>query len=200
MTAVDATYPKSLPLWLAEGHEFENTPLTDDVRWEQGEDRDRQIYTWAPQIASVAALYTQAQYDRWIEFYEDELKAGTKKFATQVAHQSGGIVEWWVVQIVAPPREETLNRSTAASGNLYRVSMQLLMLDGPFADHQPSTLRGRLSMKLSLKAVSNVGDGVLRGRISITTNARLRSAIPTRITEAGADRVTEGGEVRSMES
>jgi hypothetical protein len=197
---VDATYPGELPLWLAEGHGFENTPLTDDVRWEQGEDRDRQIYTWAPQIASVSALYTQEQYDRWVDFYEEELKAGTKTFATRVAHQAGGIVEWWKAQIVAPPREETLNRAAGTGGNLYRVSMQLLLLDGPYEDHTPSTLRGRARMKVSLKAVSNVGDGVLRARGSMATHAYWRSVIATRITEGGADRVTEDGQIRGLES
>lgn len=122
--------PESLGAWLLAGHAFDAYPLTEDVQWERGEDRPRQLYRSAPQIASVSALWTQAQYDAWVDFYEDDLEAGALSFYANVKSQTGDDLAEWLVQIVTPPLESTQNRGPGGD-NRYRVSMQLLMLEGP---------------------------------------------------------------------
>ncbi len=126
------TMPEALGAWLLAGHAFDAVPLTEDVRWERGEDRMRQMYRSAPQIASVSALWAQDLYDTWVEFYEDTLGAGALSFYARVKSQTGDALVWWLAQIVAPPLESTQNRG-AGGLNRYRVSMQLLLLEGPFA-------------------------------------------------------------------
>lgn len=133
MTAI--VMPGELGAWLLEGHAFDATPITEDVQWERGEDRPRQMYRSAPQIASVSALWAQSLFDTWVDFYEDDLLAGVESFWTRVKSQTEDALTWWLVQIVAPPLESTQARGSGRD-NRYRVSMQLLMLDGPYASPQ----------------------------------------------------------------
>lgn len=134
--AADITYPAELGVWLLEGHAFDAVPLTEDMRFERGEDRVRQLYRSVPQIASVSALFSQTLYDRWVEFYEDELYAGTQSFNVRVKSQVADTLAWWTAQIIAPPQETV---QAAARGLLYRVSLQLLLLDGPRDEADPTS-------------------------------------------------------------
>lgn len=175
--SADIRLPGALGAWLLEGHAFDAVPLTEDVRWERGEDRIRQLYRTIPQIASVSALWTQAQYDRWVVFWEDETEAGTRSFDCQVKSQTGDALAWWTVQAVAPPQENTLQRGRPGL-NRYRVSMQLLLLDGPADSRTAPTLRGSAETTTRLTALLG-NDVALRGLAASTTLLKARATQPT---------------------
>lgn len=169
--AAEFRYPVELPAWLLDGHQYEATPLTEDAEFEQGEERVRQIYTWAPQVANVSALFTQAHYDRWFTFFETELFAGTRQFDAPFESQTSRSTEWWTVQILEVPREQVV------SADLTRVTARLLMLDGPFARPEAVPLLGRSQVVTVLTGRLDA-DLALRGRSMVTTVLTGRSGVP----------------------
>ena len=192
-------YPAELPVWLLAGHAFDAVGITDDAEMDAGEDLARQIYTWVPKIANVGTIVTQAQFDEFDRWYEQDILAGALPFDTLVATEGGppnGTKSWWVAQFIAPYKWEAMHRG------YYRVTAQLL-LEGPFAETivrtEPS-LRARLAATTELVArVTSVES--LRARIAATTLLSGWLGDPEgRITEEDEDRITEDGETRMLEA
>jgi hypothetical protein len=191
----DHAYPNELPDWLLDGHAFDAVGVTDDAAMDQGEDLMRQVYTWVPKIANVSTTITQAHFDRFFGFYEDELLAGTRRFDTKVAAEGGRGPEWWVAQYIAPPQWEARE-----GGWLYTVRAQLLLLDGPYSLRLAPSLRARLGVVTQLEARLDA-EVVLRAQMAVVTSmSGFLGDVPLRITEDGTDRITEDGAARSLES
>ena len=121
----DPTYPTTLPVWLHDGHAFEAVPFTNDTRPERGEDRIRQVFRSAPQIAIVSALYTQDEYDDWCEFFEDTLQVGARWFIAPMKSQTANELVYWRAMIVGQPTEDVLHLGR------YRISLRLLVIPAP---------------------------------------------------------------------
>jgi hypothetical protein len=166
-----------------------------------GEDLARQIYTWVPKIANVGTILTQVQFDAFDTWYEQDIQAGALHFDTLVAQEGGppkGGKSWWVGQFIAPYRWEAMHRG------YYRVTAQLLLLDGPYdADTvirtEPS-LRARMAAATEFVARVTAAE-TLRARMAATTALTGFLGDPeTRITEEDEDRITEDGITRLLES
>lgn len=168
----DIGYPRELPHLLATNHSRQSERFVEETRWEKGEDRDRQLYRSVPQIASVSALYNQSQYNRWCDFWEDELEAGTRSFDIRLAHIAGGLVHWWTVQAVSSPKEVTLEKSVRGTGNFYRVSFDVILLGGPSLTRIAPTMRGLMETDTKLLSRAPDWTGVFRG-LSLNTNTLL---------------------------
>lgn len=145
----------------------------EPVAFERGEDRQRTRYTVNPRIASISTLLTQAQYDRFVAFVEDELWAGARRFDVRVATEGGVRAghSWWAAQFVGPPREVPRARGW------WEVSAELLLLDGPHATRTAPGLRGQATLATALVA-QPVVDSMLRGQATLTTTLRGRFGVP----------------------
>jgi hypothetical protein len=122
----DHAYPRSLPLWKTEGHEFSAVPRVEVTEFDQGEDRHREIRTFSPWIVRVSSLYKQAQFNRFHTWFEDDLQGGTQLFDTKVAGLQGNFTQWWQARFIGPYRFEALN------GSLFVVTAEIILLDGPY--------------------------------------------------------------------
>jgi hypothetical protein len=154
-------YPGEIPNWWAEGHAFEDLGVADPVPFERGEDRQRRRFTWAPQIVAVSTRFTQAEFDRFDEWYEQDLQAGAQRFDARVAAQGGDAVAWWAAQFVGP-------YTVTAQRARYLVQAQLLLLDGPYDERTAPSLQG-LSEQVTLHPGRFLVDALLRGLASQVT-------------------------------
>lgn len=211
----DHRYPGGLPAFKVAGHGFSHIGVAEDIEFERGEDRGRQIYTVNPQLVAVATRLTQAQFDRLGEWFENDLLAGASRFDAQVAEQGGSpgaFTAWWQAQFVGPYRWE------ARSGGRYEVTAELLLLDGPYATRVAPTLRGSMTLRTRLTA-RLVNDGVLRGSMTLSTRLTASPTLPTlrgsmtlttrltaflgdttdRLLEDGQGRLNEPGVARTTE-
>jgi hypothetical protein len=168
----DHAWPRELPAFLLAGHGFADQGITDEpVQYERGEDRQRQRWTFNPLVASVGCTLKQAHFDRFVTWYEDELIAGSKRFDVRVAEQGGvRTAEWWAAQFIGPPRCEVITKETS-TGHYWRVSAELLLLDGPYATRTAPGLRGLSTFvtRLYAKQASNTA---LRGLSTFTTELK----------------------------
>jgi hypothetical protein len=206
-------WPGELPGLLVEGHAFADQGITDEpVAFERGEDRQRVIYTFNPQLVSVATRLTQTQFDRFVDFYEDELHAGAQQFDVLVAEQGGGADgAWWQAQFVGPPRFD-------AQRGRWMVSAELLLRDGPYDSRTAPSLRG-LATQVTQLIAQPAMDSVLRGLATQTTVLHGRPTLPALrglatqtteltgflgdedalLTEGGSAYETEGGDAFAPE-
>lgn len=208
----DHRYPGELPPFFATGHSFEHIGVAEDVAFERGEDRSRQIYTFNPQLVNITTELTQAQFDVFDAWFENDLCAGACRFDVLVASQGGTGVSWWTSQFVETYKWE-------AFGWYYAVTARLLLLDGPYASRVDPTLRGAMTLSTGLAALSASGS-VLRGLMDLTTTLSAQPVLPTlrgrvdlttttlsgflgnsndRRVEDGQGRTTEHGEARTTE-
>jgi hypothetical protein len=211
---LDHAWPPDLPTFRADGHAFSDTGVAGKpFAFERGEDRQRTSYTVNPQLVSVSARYTQAQYDRYEAFCEDELPAAAGRFDVRVAQQGAVGVAWWSAQFVGTPRE------TALKGGRWLVEAELLLTDGPHATRTAPGLRAALVTTTALRSVAEV-DPNMRDTVGLDTalsgyfTAQIVHALlaldteltghfdsaAERVLESGAARVTEGGVARVLES
>jgi hypothetical protein len=135
---------------LIAGHAFADVGVAEEAQFEQGEDRARQVVTWAPQLVQVSTRLTQAQYDRFVEWFEEDLSAGTLRFDAPVAAQGGvtgeiDAVAWWEAQFVGPPRAE-------AQGPRWLVTAELVLLDGPYSSRTAPGLLASLTARGQARA------------------------------------------------
>lgn len=165
-------YPGGLPHFLRAVHNFEHIGVAEDIAFERGEDRSRQLYTFNPQLVSVSTLLTQAEFTTFDAWYEDDLRAGAVRFDVQVMSQGGHTQPWWAAQFVGP------YRWAARRVNLYDVTAELLLLDGPYATRTAPGLRGSMTLTTRLVAAMVV-DSVLRGSMTLTTTLQARPSLPT---------------------
>lgn len=211
----DHRYPGELPTFKAAGHAFSDQGVAEDIAFEQGEDRSRQVYSFNAQLVSVSTRLTQVQFDRFSEWYEDDLRAGTLRFDAQVAQQGGSpgaFTAWWEAQFVGPYRFQ------ARSGR-FEVTAELLLLDGPHATRTAPSLRASTPAYHRVVAMPVV-DTVLRASTPVAAsveaivpppvlyantpiNAEVIAILPdddaARLLEDGAARTTEGGDARRTE-
>jgi hypothetical protein len=122
----DHAYPAELPCWLLAGHELTAGERIAVTAYDQGEDRHREIRTFTPYLATVSTFLTQAQFDRFDEWYEADLKAGAERFDTKVMSLEGFQGQWWQAQFLGPYRYE------AQHLDRFIVSADLILLDGPY--------------------------------------------------------------------
>ena len=168
----DHRWPSELPALLLAGHAFQDQGVTEEpVAFERGEDRQRPRYTFNPLIVSVGTVLNQAQFDRFCDWYEDELQAGGRAFDVRVAKQGGARTarEWWAAQFVGPPRYEAKHRG------FWRVTAELLLRDGPYDTRTAPTLRGLVASTSQLIAAPVI-DTVLRGLVASTSELTGRPA------------------------
>jgi hypothetical protein len=176
----DHAWPGELPAFLLlAGHSFEDVGITEEpAQFERGEDRQRQRWTFNPLIASVKTTLKQAQYDRFVTWYEDELRAGAARFDVRVSEQGGNrTAEWWAAQFVGPPRHEVISRETVA-GHLWRISVELLLIEGPYATRTAPTLRG-LAVQMQQLIAQPIVDTLLRGLATQSNTLLGRPSLPT---------------------
>jgi hypothetical protein len=214
----DHAWPVELPM-LLDGHAFADEGIAEDVPFEQGEDRSRQRWTFNPQLVTVSTRFTQAEFDRFVEWFETDLQAGSLRFDARVAAQGGVTgqeVAWWEAQWVKGDEPYRAQHVRAR----WLVSGELLLLDGPYATRTAPSLRARLYAHAKLFARPTV-DTVLRARLYATFETRGRFIAPPlrarleasteitgyfgegtqgRVTEFGEQRLTEGGDTRITES
>jgi hypothetical protein len=120
-------YPGGVPLWALAGHELTAGERVETVQFEQGEDRLREIRTFTPWMATVATKWlTQAQFDIFAAWFDAEVEGGARRFDCPIASMEGDGVQWWEAQFVGPYRYE-------ARSARYRISAELVLLDGPYA-------------------------------------------------------------------
>lgn len=196
-------YPSDLPAWLIAGHAFDSVGIAEETPMERGEDLARQLYTWAPTLVSVATFLEQSQFDRFSEWFERDLRAGTRRFDVRVAAQGGEGLAWWTAQFVAPYRWEAvlMPREAQTLENRYRVSAQLLLLDGPHATRISPSLRGIGRVETTLLARAPAAF-TLRGLARTVTELRAVSIVEASsfITEDGDDLLAESGDTLETEA
>jgi hypothetical protein len=174
----DHAWPGELPPLRLAGHVLADVGVGGEpVAFERGEDRQRTRYTVNPRLATVSTLLTQAQYDRFVDFVENELWAAARRFDVRVATE-GGVragLSWWSAQFVGPPRE--VPRGSIGRGVRWEVFAELLLLDGPYATRTAPSLRGQALLTTALVA-QPVVDSMLRGRATLTTTLHGRPTVP----------------------
>jgi hypothetical protein len=134
-------YPAECPALLLDEHQLGAGERVEPAAYEQGEDRHREIRTFTPWLASVAARMTQAEFDRFSDWVDDELRAGTLPFDIQVHSLVGAGGQWWQARFV-PSSDQGPYRYEARSGPRYLVSASLILLDGPYDTRTEPGLRG----------------------------------------------------------
>jgi hypothetical protein len=122
----DHAYPAELPCWLLAGHELTAGERIATTAYDQGEDRHREIRTFTPYLATVSTFLTQEQFDRFDEWFEADIKAGSERFDTKVMSLEGFAGQWWQAQFLGPYRYE------AQHLDRFIVSADLILLDGPY--------------------------------------------------------------------
>jgi hypothetical protein len=122
----DHAYPAELPCWLLEGHELTAGERIAVTAYDQGEDRHREIRTFTPYLATVSTFLTQTQFDRFDEWYESDIQAGSLRFDTKVMSLEGFPGQWWQAQFLGSYRYE------AQHLDRFIVSADLILLDGPY--------------------------------------------------------------------
>jgi hypothetical protein len=120
-------FPDGVPLWALAGHTLSTGDGVEVTEYEQGEDRHREVFTFKPWLASVATKWlTQAQFDAFDAWFGSELEAGARNFDCPLHSLEGVGVQWWEAKFVGPYRWE-------ARSARYRITAELIMLDGPYA-------------------------------------------------------------------
>lgn len=122
----DNTYPAVLPNWLLDGHELTAGERVAPTQYEQGEDRQREIRTFTPYLVSVSTFLEQEEFDRFSEWYENDIQGGTLLFDTQVASFDGIGKQWWQARFLGSYRAEPQHLDR------FIVSAELILLDGPY--------------------------------------------------------------------
>jgi hypothetical protein len=154
----DHAYPAELPCWLLEGHELTAGERIAVTPYDQGEDRHREIRTFTPYLATVSTFLTQAQFDRFDEWFEADIKAGAERFDTKVMSLEGLPGQWWQAQFLGPYRYE------AQHLDRFIVSADLILLDGPY--NSEGSPGGRTAPSLSGRSI---GDSEARATFAAGT-------------------------------
>ena len=129
---VDIVIPSALPRPLADGHRYRPVDPALTVPKDQGELRRLPRYTAVPRQLALVWRFTQAEFDTFWDWYEDDLDAGARRFDVFVGRQGGGAIDgtapgtWHTAQFVQPPQHEPL------AGGRWRVQAQLLCIGDPF--------------------------------------------------------------------
>lgn len=122
------------PCWLLAGHELTAGERIAVTPFDQGEDRQREIRTFTPYLASVSAFMTQEEFDLFDEWYEVNIRGGVDLFDTKVMSLVGAGEQWWQARFVGPYRYEGQYRDR------FIVTAELILLDGPYdAGYDPGT-------------------------------------------------------------
>jgi len=181
----DHSYPSELRTFQLLGYSFADQGVTEDIAFEQGEDRAQPIYSFNTQLVAVSTMMNQGQFDRFVEWYEDDLQAGAARFDARLTAQGGLGMAWWEAQFVGVWRAEASGRGH------FEVTAELLLLDGPYATRTAPSLRATAPIRLNT-TVSPIVDGVLRARspIGLTSTGRLslaglRATAPIALTTTG---------------
>jgi hypothetical protein len=207
-------YPGDVPAVRQEGHAFDDIGAAEDVPFERGEDRARRLYTVPLQVVSVSTkALTQAQFDSFSRWYEDDLRAGSQRFDLLVAGQGGTAPAWWAAQLVGRARYR------ATSGR-YVVTAQLLLVDGPYDTRTAPGMHGLMSQLAQHRALM-AADVLLRGLMAQAVAHPGRLAAPAlaglmeqhaehpgelgapgslRITDDGTERETDDGTAREIDA
>lgn len=129
---VDIVIPPGLPRPLAQPHAFEPVDTCDTVPKDQGELRRLPRYGSAPELLALAWRFTQAEFDTFWDWYEDDLLAGARRFDVFVAAQGGtggtGIAPgtWRTAQFAEVPQHEALR------GGRYSVQARVRCIGAAF--------------------------------------------------------------------
>lgn len=169
----DRRYPLALPLFLLNDHALTAGERVEDVEFEQGEDRRRELRTFTPWLASVSTRLTQAQYDVLHAWHEGEIEGGTQPFDAQVHSLVGGPPQWWEALMVGPFRRRAL-------GARYIVSFELFLRDGPYDERDTPSLRARVVNDSGVAGVL-VADTTLRARVNADSGVAARLFVPPTI-------------------
>lgn len=124
--------PRAIPVPRRRPHAFSPLDASETKPRDQGEQRRMPLYATVPQLLEAEWFLTQAQFDLFADFYEDDLAAGAERFDLRVAQQGtsglqhGARLTYWTAQFIEPYRVVTRGRSH------YVVSATLLLLGSPF--------------------------------------------------------------------
>jgi hypothetical protein len=111
---VDIVIPATLPRPLADGHQYRPVDPALTVPKDQGELRRLPRYTAVPRQLALVWRFTQAEFDTFWDWYEDDVDAGARRFDVFVGRQGGGAIDgtapgtWHTAQFVQPPQHEPL--------------------------------------------------------------------------------------------
>lgn len=122
----DHAFPNDLPVWRQSGYVTRAGERVEATAFEQGEDREREIRTFTPMMVSASLLLTQAQFNRFEAWVDDDLQAGSQRFDGRFASVSGRGLQWWQAMFVGP------HRWTAMGRGFFVVTAEMILLDGPY--------------------------------------------------------------------
>lgn len=179
-------YPGELPAFRLEGHEFADLGVcAEPVPMERGEPRVRRLWSVNVQQVTLNTVLTQAQFDRFYDWWEAEALAGGERFDVSVAAQGGAQPsEWWVAQIAG------VYTVRMQPGHRFAVSFSVLLVDGPYTSRPtPSMMGVALSSSAALaRPAQNTLRGLALSRAAITgvfSSPPLRGlAVSARVTRA----------------
>lgn len=101
--------PASMPCTLIEGHVQQEADIAETCEFEAGEARRAPIFTTVPNLVQVAWRFeSQAAFDDYVDWFEDDLQAGALPFELPIAEQGGTGAIVVDALFIAPPRERRL--------------------------------------------------------------------------------------------
>jgi hypothetical protein len=121
-------YPATLPVFLAAGHARQMGDSLDRVPMEVGPPRNYRILTGAPEFVVVGTLLSQAQFDVFYDFVENDITQGQDLFNTRVRGGDFNTgLDWWEARFAEPYKWGARTRG------FYAVSARLRLVNGPYA-------------------------------------------------------------------
>ena len=137
MSDVYHRVPAGLPAPRVAPHEAQREDAALTLPFEHGDLRRRPIWRSVPQNFTVEYLFTQAQFDTWHDWYENQLLAGAMAFYAPLAAQGAdGVVRnfglaWWEARFARPYDTSVIN--AGGNGFLYSIRAAYVVSGTPAA-------------------------------------------------------------------
>lgn len=140
MSLPSITAPPGTPVFLAAGHGIEEDSVYAQVGMTTGHSRTRRVWTVPERVVSVSWILEPEQLAAVDAWYEDDLLAGSRQFAAQVANQGvGSRLLWWTARWI----DYSVELMHLGRGRVFGA----LLLTGEGSEIGPSTA---LAMEISV--------------------------------------------------
>lgn len=110
-------WPKELPCSTPSGYGFEKVDGRRITEMDQGPPRVRLVYKNTPQLADMAFLMTEEQYQLYERFYREDAKNGS--MVVRIPALNGEGISYWDVRFLKKSK-------TAIDGLNYRFSISVV--------------------------------------------------------------------------